>query len=132
MFHSAPAGTLNVTLVEGKNLHGEDLVGKNDPYVELWLNKDYKQRSETVQDNNNPVWNKTFTFQINQGSSEHKLYFKVCDKDKVGEDKIGDGHLNISEVFKNQELDTWGDLPAKMGLSSHGKLHFIISFTPSM
>ena len=54
-------GTLEVTIVEGRNLKDEDIVGKNDAYVEIYLDKDYKQRTTTIQDSNNPTWNQKFT-----------------------------------------------------------------------
>ncbi|GAN01669.1 elicitor-responsive protein 1-like [Mucor ambiguus] len=128
--HSAPRGVLTVNVIEARNLHKEDLAGHNDPYVELWFDEDYKQRSESVKNTENPVWNQTFTFNIEEGSSKHKLYFKVLDKDKVGEDKIGDGHLDVAEAFKGTPIDTWAKLPAKLGLTSHGEVHFDIVFRP--
>lgn len=128
--HSAPRGVLTVNLIEARNLHKEDLGGHNDPYVELWLDEDYKQRSEVVKNTENPVWNQTFTFNIDEGSSKHKLYFKVNDKDLIGSDKVGSGHLDVSDVFKGQLVDTWVKLPAKLGLSSHGEVHIIAEFTP--
>ncbi|CAO3632168.1 unnamed protein product [Mucor fragilis] len=128
--HSAPRGVLTVNVIEARDLHKEDLAGHNDPYVELWFDEDYKQRSEAVKNTENPVWDQTFTFNIEEGSSKHKLYFKVLDKDKVGEDKIGDGHLDVAEAFKGVPIDTWAKLPAKLGLSSHGEVHFNIVFTP--
>ena len=54
-------GTLKVTIVEGRHLKDEDIIGKNDAYVEVYLNKDYKQRTTTVQNSNDPKWNETFT-----------------------------------------------------------------------
>lgn len=128
--HSAPKGVLSVTVVEARNLHKEDLGGHNDPYVELWLDEDYKQRSGVQKDTENPVYNETFTFNIEEGSSKHKLYFKVNDKDVAGKDKIGDGKLDIAEAFQGQPIDTWAKLPAKLGLTSHGEIHFIVQFTP--
>ncbi|KAI9472471.1 MAG: C2 domain-containing protein [Benjaminiella poitrasii] len=127
--HSAPRGVLSVTVVEARNLKKEDFAGHNDPYVELWFDKEYKQRSETVHDTENPVWNQTFTFNIEEGSSWHKLYFKVVDKDKVDDDKIGEGHLDVADAFKGQPVDTWAKLPAKLGLSSHGEVHFSVQFS---
>ncbi|CAO3607089.1 unnamed protein product [Mucor hiemalis] len=128
--HSAPKGVLSVTVVEARNLHKEDLGGHNDPYVELWLDEDYKQRSGVQKDTENPVFNETFTFNIEEGSSKHKLEFKVNDKDVAGKDKIGDGKLDVSEAFQGQVIDTWAKLPAKLGLTSHGEVHFIVQFTP--
>ncbi|KAI9275998.1 C2 domain-containing protein [Sporodiniella umbellata] len=128
--HSAPRGVLTVTLVEARNLHKEDIAGHNDPYVELWLDDEYKQRSEVVKDTENPVWNQTFTFNIEEGSSLHKIYFKVIDKDLVDSDKIGSGSLDVSDAFKGQPIDTWSKLPAKLGLTSHGEVHLVADFAP--
>ncbi|KAG2190238.1 hypothetical protein INT46_006318 [Mucor plumbeus] len=128
--HSAPRGVLSVNVVEARNLHKEDVAGHNDPYLELWFDEDYKQRTDTVKDTENPVWNQTFTFNIEEGSSKHKLYFKVLDKDLAGKDKIGEGHLDVAEVFKGAPLSTWAKLPAKLGLTSHGEVHFEVSFRP--
>lgn len=133
MFYSAPAsGVLSVRLLEAKDLHKEDFGGHNDTFVELWLDEDYKQRSETVENTENPVYDQEFTFNVEEGSSKHKLYFKVLDKDLIGDDKVGEGHIDIESVLNGEGgVDTWGNLPAKLGLTSHGELHFIIEFTPN-
>ena len=57
----AQANTLQVTVVEARNLKDEDTLGQNDAYVELYLDKDYKQRTTTIKDTNSPTWNETFT-----------------------------------------------------------------------
>lgn len=54
-------GTLQVTVVEGRNLKDKDALGQNDAYIELYVDKDYKQRTSTVKDTNSPTWNETFT-----------------------------------------------------------------------
>jgi len=54
-------GTLTVTVVEARKLKDKDIIGKDDAYVELYLDKDYKQRTATVKDTNTPSWNETFT-----------------------------------------------------------------------
>ncbi|KAI8391504.1 C2 domain-containing protein [Radiomyces spectabilis] len=126
--HSAPRGVLTVKVIEARNLKDEDLAGKNDPYVELWLDEKYKQRTEEQKNTDNPVWNQTFTFNVEEGSSLHKLCMKVVDKDTVGTDKIGDGKLDVTDAFKGQDIDTWVKLPAKLGLTSHGEIHVYVSF----
>ena len=55
-----PQGTLEVTVVEGRNLKDQDTFGQNDAYVELYLDKDYKQRTSTIKDSNSPTWNEKF------------------------------------------------------------------------
>ncbi|KAI7868328.1 C2 domain-containing protein [Spinellus fusiger] len=129
--HSSPSGILTVTVIEARDLHGEDLIGKNDPYVELWLNSDYKQRTSELNNTNDPVWNQSFTFLMEQGSSLHKLYIKVMDKDLIGSDKIGETKVDFSDVLKGQPLDTWVKLPAKLGLTSHGEVHLYLQFSPN-
>ncbi len=54
-------GTLEVTIVEGRNLKDQDIIGKNDAYVEVYLDKKYKQRTTIIKDTNNPTWNQRFT-----------------------------------------------------------------------
>ncbi|KAG2225520.1 hypothetical protein INT45_010347 [Circinella minor] len=128
---STPSGILTVTLCEGKGLKDKDLIGKNDPYVELWLDDNYKQRSSNISGTNNPVWNETFSFNITKSSHDKKLYLKVYDKDLVGCDKIGDTKFDLKDVYSGKEFDGWVSLPAKLGLTSHGELHLKINFTPN-
>ncbi|KAI9499618.1 C2 domain-containing protein [Zychaea mexicana] len=126
-----PAGVLTVNLYEAKELKSEDFLGKNDPYVEMWLDDDYKQRSSEVSNSNNPVWNETFTFNIQEGSHDKKLYLKVMDKDLMSDDKIGEAKVKIADIVEGQAFDDWVKLPAKLGLSSHGEVHIRVEFTPN-
>ncbi|KAI9499619.1 C2 domain-containing protein [Zychaea mexicana] len=127
-----PAGILTVELYEAKELKGEDLFGQNDPYVELWLDDDYKQRSTEVSGSDNPVWNQTFDFKIEEGSHDKKLHLKVLDKDLLSDDKIGDAKVDLREVVEDgQVFNDWVELPAKLGLTSHGQVHLKITFAPN-
>ncbi|SAM04261.1 hypothetical protein [Absidia glauca] len=127
--HTNPEGVLHVTVVEARKLKDEDLIGKNDPYVEFWLDSKYKQRTKQLDGTNNPVFNQTFTFPLENGSSHHKLTFEVHDKDTMGSDKIGDVTVDFADVIKqNRPRDEWYKLSGKIGLRSHGELRLIISF----
>jgi Ca2+-dependent lipid-binding protein len=57
-------GTLEVTIIEGRNLKDRDVSGKNDAYVEVYLDKAYKQRTTIVKDTNDPTWNQRFTLYV--------------------------------------------------------------------
>ncbi|KAI8876195.1 hypothetical protein K501DRAFT_262550 [Backusella circina FSU 941] len=127
MFDKYPSGVLNVTVIEGRKLKDKDLIGQNDPYVELWVDEKYKQKTAVINNNNNPVWNQTFTFPLNEGR-KHKLYLKVFDKDLIGSDNIGEAKYDFEELFNGQPVDTWVKLPAKMGLTSHGEIHLYMQF----
>lgn len=52
--------TLQVTVVEGRHLKDKDALGPNAAYIELYLEKDYRQRTSTIRENHAPVWNETF------------------------------------------------------------------------
>ena len=39
---------LQVTVVEGRNLKDKDTFGQDDAYVELYMDKAYKQRTTTM------------------------------------------------------------------------------------
>ncbi|KAG1469155.1 hypothetical protein G6F56_003422 [Rhizopus delemar] len=128
MFSKYPGGTLAVTIIEARKLHGEDLIGKNDPYVELWLDDKYKQKTSVLNNTNDPVWNQTFTFPLEDNGRKHKLYMNVRDKDMIGSDEIGEAKFDFESVFNGTAIDTWVKLPAKLGLTSHGEVHIYIQF----
>lgn len=81
-----PIGTLEVIIVEGRNFKDRDLIGDNDPYVEIYLDKKYKQRTTTISNSNNPVWNERFVFNIQK--DDDTIHFNVYDADVVGRDSI--------------------------------------------
>ncbi|CAF1547110.1 unnamed protein product, partial [Rotaria sordida] len=82
-----PTGTLEVIVVEGRHLKDRDLVGENDTYVEIYLDKKYKQRITTISNSNNTVWNQCFTFNLQKG--DDTIHFDIYDADVIGRDSIG-------------------------------------------
>ena len=68
-------------------------------YSELWLDDKYKQRSTNKPDTNDPIWNESFSFNVENTAKADKLYFKVLDKGLVGKDKIGDAKFDLSKVY---------------------------------
>ncbi|KAI8063385.1 C2 domain-containing protein [Gilbertella persicaria] len=90
-------GILYVTVIEASNLTGKDMIGKNDPYVELWIDERYKQKTRVIKNNDNPLWNQTFTFPLE--GNDHKIHFKVFDKDIIGKDTIGEAKIDFSSAY---------------------------------
>ncbi|KAI7887129.1 hypothetical protein K492DRAFT_189544 [Lichtheimia hyalospora FSU 10163] len=125
-------GKLAVTVVEAQDLKKEDVVSDNDVYVEAWLNKNYKQKTGTMKNTSSPIWNETLVFPVEKGDKENKLYVRVLDKDVVDSDKIGEGKLDFSNVYKEgtAPIDEWISLPTHFHLSDKGKVHLKIEFTP--
>ncbi|CAF0949536.1 unnamed protein product [Adineta steineri] len=124
-----PNGTLEVIIAEGRSLKDCDIIGQNDAYVEIYLDKKYKQRTKIIKNSNNPVWNERFTFNIHKG--DDTIHFAVYDDDVVGRDSIGNGKVKLKHVFDDNRFDEWVKLPAHLGLSSHGEIHVIMNFIPS-
>lgn len=125
-----PTGTLEVTIVEGRRLKDKDAVGQSDPFIELYIHKNYKQRTTTMSNTNDPVWNERFTFNIHP--EDETIHFDVYDSDVAGKDSIGNGKVKLKNVFDDGKFDEWVKLPAYMGLSNHGEIHIIMNFTVSI
>ena len=122
-------GTLEVIINEGRHLKDRDIIGQNDAYVEIYFDKKYKQRTTTIKNSNNPVWNERFIFNVHKG--DDTIHFDVYDDDLIGRDSVGSGKVKLKHVFDDGKFDQWVKLPAKLGLSSHGKIHVIMNFTVS-
>ena len=121
-----PTGTLEVVVVEGRDLKDQDTVGQNDAYVEIYLDKKYKQRTTTISNTNNPVWNQRFTFNVQKDDDD--IHFSVYDADVVGRDSIGKCKVKLKHVFDDGKFDEWVKLPAMLGLSSKGQIHIVMNF----
>lgn len=121
-----PSGTLEVTVVEGRRLKDKDAVGQSDPYIEIYTQKKYKQRTTTVQNSQEPVWNQKFTFSIHP--DDDTIHFDVYDDDVGDKDSIGNGKVKLKNVFDDGKFDEWVKLPAHLGLSVHGEIHVIMNF----
>ncbi|CAF4635400.1 unnamed protein product, partial [Rotaria sp. Silwood1] len=121
-----PEGTLEVIVVEGRELKDRDIVGQNDAYIEIYTEKKYKQRTKTISNTNNPVWNERFTFNVHKG--DDTIHFDVYDADVVGKDAIGSCKVKLKHVFDDGKFDEWVKLPAMLGLSSNGQIHIIMNF----
>ncbi|KAF9085533.1 hypothetical protein BGX23_009583 [Mortierella sp. AD031] len=54
------------SLNSAPNLTDKDLFGNPGPFIEMWLDKNYKQRSKDAK-GLNPVYNETFCFYVRPG-----------------------------------------------------------------
>lgn len=101
-------------------------------YSEAWLNKNYKQKTGTHENTSSPIWNETLMFPVEKGDKDNKLYIRVLDKDMADSDKIGEGKLDISNLYKEgaSPIDEWISLPTHFHLSDKGKVHLKVEFVP--
>ncbi|CAF3482465.1 unnamed protein product [Rotaria sp. Silwood1] len=122
-------GMLEVIVVEGRGLKDKDTVGQSDPFVEVYVKKHSKQRTPSLQNTHDPVWNERLVFNIHP--DDDTIHFDVYDADVNDKDLIGQAKVKLSKVFDDGKFDEWIKLSAHFGLSIHGEIHIIMNFTPS-
>lgn len=61
-----PVGELVVELIEAKGIKNTDLIGKADPFVQMFVRQtnDKIKRSKTKKNTLKPVWNETFVIEV--------------------------------------------------------------------
>uniref|UniRef100_A0A7N0TDS2 Uncharacterized protein n=1 Tax=Kalanchoe fedtschenkoi TaxID=63787 RepID=A0A7N0TDS2_KALFE len=80
-----PQGKLNLTVVKANDLKNMEMIGKSDPYAVVYIRPLFKFKTNTVENNLNPVWNETFEL-IAEDQETQSLVLEVFDKD-IGQDK---------------------------------------------
>ncbi|KAG9306059.1 hypothetical protein G9A89_020254 [Geosiphon pyriformis] len=120
-------GEITVHVEEARNLKDEDVAGKSDPYVELWIEKGYKQKTSTKTNTITPKWDEKFTFNVD---NDPYLYLKVLDSDVGDDDKIGETKVDLKEVYQKRSVGGWYKLPALLGFKSNGEIRLHISYKP--
>jgi Ca2+-dependent lipid-binding protein len=125
-----PCCPLKVNIVEGRQIKNEDPFGESDPFIEIYLRKSHQlQRTQVVQDKNNPVWNERFIFEVQLG--DDIIHFTVYDEDVKNNDVIGSGEVELKDVFDDGKFDKWVQVRATSGSSVSGEIHIIMSFEVS-
>ncbi|KAG6517016.1 hypothetical protein ZIOFF_020393 [Zingiber officinale] len=109
-----PQGKLTVTVVRANSLKNQELVGKSDPYVVLYVRPVFKVKTKVVDDNLSPVWNETFEL-LAEDKETQSIIFEVYDEDNLQQDKkMGIAKLGLQElepdVTKEIELNLLASL----------------------
>ncbi|KAF9904806.1 hypothetical protein EC991_002310 [Linnemannia zychae] len=124
--YAAKKGQLYVKLNRATKLRDKDWFGKSDPFVEMWLEKDYKQRSKDTK-GLSPVFDQTFCFYVRPG--QNKLYVRAVDRDTIKNDKIGEASIPLDGVFASGSAPAKDyNLPKWLGLRSDGSLNMQMQF----
>jgi len=90
-------GNLYIKLNHATKLTDKDWFGRSDPFIEMWLDKSYKQRSKDTK-GQNPVFNETFCFYVRPG--QDILYLRAVNKDTFSNNKIGDTKISLTMSSK--------------------------------
>ncbi|CAA3000686.1 synaptotagmin-5-like [Olea europaea subsp. europaea] len=129
-----PVGTLEVKLVQAKELTNKDMIGKSDPYAVIYVRplRDRMKKSRTIL---NPVWNEHFEFVIEDASTQH-LVIKIYDDEGVqSSELIGCAQLQISDLEPGKVKDVWlklvKDLEIQRDNKNRGQVQLELLYVPN-
>ena len=78
-----------------------DFIGKSDPFVKVYVRPgrvEKDQLTKVIKDDLNPVFNEEFKFLISSNIKKKTVVLRVFDKDKIGEDPIGEVRMESKNV----------------------------------
>eukprot|EP00929_Paragymnodinium_shiwhaense_P042019 TRINITY_DN2181_c0_g1_i5.p1 TRINITY_DN2181_c0_g1~~TRINITY_DN2181_c0_g1_i5.p1 ORF type:complete len:768 (-),score=193.28 TRINITY_DN2181_c0_g1_i5:190-2385(-) len=116
---------LDLKIVGARNLAAKDsLTGRSDPYVEVYLDDAYREKTNTVMASLDPEWNWEYKMEIRLPGSYVLLHVKDWDFHKLGsvtgfeDDSIGFVEIPISDLPPGETITGW------FILSPHEKLEY--------
>eukprot|EP00742_Colponemidia_sp_Colp-10_P001188 GILJ01001281.1.p1 GENE.GILJ01001281.1~~GILJ01001281.1.p1 ORF type:complete len:2151 (-),score=467.22 GILJ01001281.1:191-5722(-) len=135
-----PAGQIVIEVLEARNLRKADLIGKSDPYVQVFLSSRNKpDRTPTIENDQNPKWFDSVTgrcppsctFRYRFDTLEEFLTFSVYDHDVLtADDLLGVARVNLREIVDRQKpaMDLW--VPLEGANLTEGDLHIRTWYRP--
>ncbi|KAF8393146.1 hypothetical protein HHK36_021387 [Tetracentron sinense] len=131
-----PVGTLEVKLVQAKELTNKDIIGKSDPYAVLYVRplRDRMKTSKTINNQLNPVWNEHFEFIVEDPSTQH-LVVKVFDDEGIqASELIGCAQVRLKDIEPGKVKDVWlklvKDLEVQRDNKNRGQVHLELLYCP--
>ncbi|XP_031484036.1 synaptotagmin-5 [Nymphaea colorata] len=104
-----PVGTLEVKLVQAKDLTNKDLIGKSDPFAVLYIRPlpDKMKKSRVINNDLNPVWNEHFEFIVEDATTQH-LVVKIYDDEGIqASELIGCAQIKLKDLVPGKVKDVW-------------------------
>ena len=86
-----------------ENLPDMDIITKTDPFVTIEINGEELGRTNILDDQLNPVWDKHGSFNINQETNE--IRFLVKDKDQVGYEFVGSVTIPVKDLGGGNKVE---------------------------
>ncbi|XP_024012074.1 synaptotagmin-4 [Eutrema salsugineum] len=131
-----PVGTLDVKLVQAKDLANKDMIGKSDPYAVVFIRplRDKTKKTKTISNSLNPIWNEHFEFIVEDVSTQH-LTVRVFDDEGVGSSQlIGAAQVPLSELEPGKVKDIWlklvKDLEIQRDTKNRGQVQCELLYCP--
>ena len=115
-------GRINFHIHRAENLMDKDIIGISDPFVAIQIDGEEMFRTNVVEENLNPVWDESGSFNVNKEVSE--IAFLVKDKDKIGANCLGRVSIPVQDLGGGNKIedlfeldDSTGEDPAKLKFS---------------
>lgn len=131
-----PVGTLEVKLVQAKDLTNKDLIGKSDPFATLYIRPlpDKTKRSKTINNDLNPIWNEHFEFIVEDADTQ-SVTVKIYDDDGIQESElIGCVQVSLKDLQPGKVKDVWlklvKDLEIQRDRKDRGQVHLELLYYP--
>ncbi|KAK7372375.1 hypothetical protein VNO80_05753 [Phaseolus coccineus] len=133
-------GFMEVQLVKAKGLRDTDIFGKMDPYVLIQYKGQEKRSRDANGQGKNPVWNEQFMFKVDHVGSndQHKLIFKIMDKDLYKDDFVGEAIIHVGDLLAQgvenggAKLQTLKYRVVRANKSYCGEIDVGVTFTPKV
>ena len=96
-------GRINFHIHRAENLMDKDIIGISDPFVEIQIDGEEMFRTNVVEENLNPVWDESGSFNVNKEVSE--ISFLVKDKDKIGANCLGRVSISVQDLGGGNKIE---------------------------
>lgn len=131
-----PVGTLEVKLVQAKDLTNKDIIGKSDPFTVLFIRplRDRTKTSKTINNQLNPVWNEHFEFIVEDASTQH-LTVRVFDDEGIqAPELIGCAQVPLKDLKPGKVEYLWLNLVKEFEVQRdtkyRGQVHLELLYCP--
>ncbi|CAH9084125.1 unnamed protein product [Cuscuta epithymum] len=131
-----PVGLLEVKLIQAKELTNKDIIGKSDPFAEVFIRplRAKMKNSKVINNSLNPIWNEHFEFEVEDVSTQH-LTVKVYDDEGVQSSEfIGCAQFPLKELEPGKVKVVWlklvKDLELQRDTKNRGQVHLELLYCP--
>ena len=127
--------TLNIKVIEAKDVPAMDRGGTSDPYLKLYLlgsksnEKIGEVKTDIIKKTLNPVWNENFNFQIKSIGTD-VLHMSFKDWNALGDDPISTYDLQIRNLILGKVYDEWISFIPVKGVQKGGLIHLKYHLAP--
>ncbi|KAL0330557.1 UNVERIFIED_CONTAM: Synaptotagmin-5 [Sesamum radiatum] len=131
-----PVGVLEVKLIEAKELTNKDVIGKSDPFAQIFVRPlRAKTKTSKVIDNDiNPIWNEHFAFEVEDELTQH-LTLRIYDDEGIqAAELIGCAQIPLTQLQPGKIKDVWlklvKDLHVQRDRKNRGQVHVELLYCP--